>query len=79
MKEQNGVVQGVVRWFNSERGFGFVASEGVDYFIHYKEINSTAGFKTLKEGQRVRFTAGVSPKGKVAKGLQVADDEGPWY
>lgn len=60
---------GTVKWFNEGKGFGFVESEGKDYFCHFKEIQ-TNGFKTLKEGQRVTFTPGTSPKGLLATKVQ---------
>ena len=59
---------GTVKWFNDEKGFGFLVSEGKDYFVYYKEIKET-GFKTLKEGQKVQFTAETSPKGACAKNI----------
>jgi CspA family cold shock protein len=61
---------GTVKWFNETKGFGFIASEGKDYFVYYKEI-SAPGFKTLKEGQKVQFTAGTSPKGACAKDVNL--------
>lgn len=61
---------GVVKWFNEDKGFGFIGSEGTDYFVYYKEIQSE-GFKTLKEGQKVQFTAGMSPKGACAQSVSV--------
>jgi CspA family cold shock protein len=57
--------QGQVKWFSEERGFGFIASEGKEYFVHFREIQGN-GFKTLKEGQNVSFTPGMSPKGITA-------------
>lgn len=57
--------EGVVKWFNDKKGFGFVESLSSDYFVHFKEI-VTDGFKTLKEGDKVIFTAGTSPKGLIA-------------
>lgn len=57
---------GIVKWFNDGKGFGFIASEGKDYFVHFKEIQSN-GFKSLKEGDRVAFEPSDSPKGPVAK------------
>lgn len=57
---------GTVKWFNEQKGFGFIASEGKDYFVYYKEINA-AGYKTLKEGQKVQFVPGTTPKGACAK------------
>ncbi len=48
-------VEGKVKWFNEAKGFGFIQQEnGPDVFVHYSSIESN-GFKTLAEGQRVRF------------------------
>jgi cold shock protein len=56
-------IQGSVKWFNSTKGFGFIARDnGPDVFVHYSAIKS-AGFKTLEEGQRVEFTVENGPKG----------------
>jgi len=63
---------GTVKWFNPDKGFGFIASEGKDYFVYFKEIQSD-GFKTLKEGNKVRFAPGVSAKGPIATNVQVQD------
>ena len=63
--------QGIVRWFNAEKGYGFVASEGVDYFVHYKEIN-TGGFKTLKTDDKVSFEPSRSPKGLTATNVNLS-------
>lgn len=59
------MVNGIVKWFNDQKGYGFVASEGKDYFIHYKDINKP-GFKSLKEGEKVLFEPAITPKGPVA-------------
>ncbi len=59
-------MKGLVKWFNETKGFGFISAEGTDYFVHFRDIQ-TNGFKTLKEGDAVTFTAGTSPKGAVAK------------
>ena len=64
------MTEGTVKWFNEEKGYGFIESSGQDYFVHYKEIRSE-GFKTLKEGSRVQFVAGKSPKGTIATEVSV--------
>ena len=47
--------KGTVKWFNAEKGFGFITSEeGKDLFVHFSEIQKE-GFKTLEEGQKVSF------------------------
>lgn len=59
---------GTVKWFNAEKGFGFIAPEdgSADVFVHYTEIESD-GFRTLEEDQAVEFEVGESPKGKQAQ------------
>ncbi len=60
------MAQGTVKWFNGEKGFGFIAqSEGPDVFVHYSEIEGT-GFKNLKENQSVEFEVTQGPKGPQA-------------
>jgi len=62
------VEQGTVKWFNEQKGYGFIQCDsGKDVFVHFKAIKSS-GYKTLKEGQRVEF---MIEKG--AKGLQAAE------
>ena len=58
---------GIVKWFNDTKGFGFITPEGggEDLFAHFKEIQGT-GFKTLKKGKRVEYTAQRGPKGMQA-------------
>jgi CspA family cold shock protein len=58
---------GTVKWFNAEKGFGFIAPEdgGPDVFVHYSEIKSN-GFRTLEENQRVQFEVGQGQKGPQA-------------
>ncbi|QLA15894.1 cold-shock protein [Desulfolutivibrio sulfoxidireducens] len=59
-------VEGVVKWFNEKKGFGFIQQhEGDDVFVHYKDIQG-AGFKTLAEGERVSFEIVDGEKGKKA-------------
>lgn len=63
---------GIVKWFNDGKGFGFIASDGQDYFVHFKEIQGQ-GFKSLKEGDKVNFEAGSSPKGPIAKNVVISN------
>jgi cold shock protein len=65
--EMSNASTGTVKWFNETKGFGFITPEGggEDLFAHFKEIQGT-GFRTLKEGQRVEFTAKRGPKGMQA-------------
>jgi CspA family cold shock protein len=65
------VSEGSVKWFNEKKGYGFIQQEnGQDLFVHYTAIQ-TEGFKTLTEGQRVRFEVEETPKGPKAKNVQV--------
>ncbi len=61
---------GLVKWFNDRKGFGFIASEGSDFFVHYKEIQNQ-GFKSLKEGDKVTFEAASSQEGPIAKNVKI--------
>lgn len=62
---------GTVKWFNTEKGFGFIEQDnGSDVFVHYSNINST-GFKSLAEGQKVKFNITQGPKGLQAEDLIV--------
>ena len=62
---------GTVKWFNDEKGFGFITPQsGVDLFVHFKAIQSD-GFKSLKEGQQVSFVATRGQKGMQAEEVQV--------
>lgn len=54
---------GTVKWFNAQKGYGFITRDGGDdVFVHYKAIQSE-GYKSLEEGERVEFEVGESPKG----------------
>ncbi|SKA82742.1 cold-shock DNA-binding protein family [Clostridium sp. USBA 49] len=59
-------MQGTVKWFNSQKGFGFITTdEGKDVFVHYSGIESN-GFKTLNEGDKVSFNLTHGAKGDQA-------------
>ncbi|WP_317367712.1 cold-shock protein [uncultured Tyzzerella sp.] len=63
--------KGTVKWFNEEKGFGFISVEGEDdIFVHFSAINSD-GFKTLKEGQAVEFEVVQGEKGAQASNVSV--------
>ncbi len=56
-------VQGSVKWFNDDKGYGFIQSdEGGDVFVHFSAIQGS-GFRTLQEGERVSFEVTQGPKG----------------
>lgn len=65
---------GTVKWFNSEKGFGFIQIENTnqDVFVHYKEINQTGyGRVSLEENQKVSFELGKNEKGEYAKNVEL--------
>lgn len=63
------MVRGKVKWFNDQKGFGFITPEsGKDVFVHHSEIQSQ-GHRTLVEGQEVEFEIVQGPKGEQAKGV----------
>ena len=61
------MTQGTVKWFNSDKGFGFIAPEngGKDVFVHHTAIQGS-GYKSLNEGDRVQFEVTAGPKGDQA-------------
>ena len=63
---------GVVKWFNAEKGFGFISPEdgSADVFAHFSAINS-GGFRSLEENQRVQFEVQQGPKGLQAANIIV--------
>jgi CspA family cold shock protein len=65
---------GTVKWFNDQKGFGFITDGKSDFFAHFRAIQ-TPGFKTLKEGQKVSFDSNLqSSKGPVAENIVVLGD-----
>jgi CspA family cold shock protein len=65
------MAQGTVKWFNAEKGFGFIAPEdgSADVFVHYSEIQGN-GFRTHEENHRVEFEVGQGTKGPQATGFR---------
>jgi cold shock protein len=65
------MTQGTVKWFNGEKGFGFIAPDGggADVFVHYSEIDG-GGFRTLDDGQQVTYTVAQGAKGPQATGVR---------
>lgn len=65
------MAQGTVKWFNAEKGYGFIEPEdgSADVFVHYSSIEGN-GFKTLEENQRVEFEIGDGQKGPQAQAVR---------
>jgi CspA family cold shock protein len=65
------MAQGTVKWFNGDKGFGFIAQEGGgdDVFVHFSAIQAT-GFRTLDENQKVEFDITQGPKGPQAENVR---------
>lgn len=66
------VTIGTVKWFNSDKGFGFIQQQtGPDVFVHFKNIINSGGYKILEENQKVEFSIGRGPKGLQAENVKV--------
>lgn len=65
---------GVVKWFNGEKGYGFIARDSgeKDVFVHFSAINAE-GFRTLREGQRVEFEVVQGQKGPQAQNIEIIE------
>jgi CspA family cold shock protein len=65
------VAQGTVKWFNAEKGYGFIAVDGggADVFVHYSAI-ATSGYRSLDEGQKVEFEVTQGQKGPQAENVR---------
>lgn len=68
------MANGIVKWFNDSKGFGFITPDngGDDLFAHFSAIQSQ-GFKSLQEGQRVSFDVTKGQKGDQAANIRIAD------
>lgn len=66
------MAQGTVKWFNAEKGYGFITvDDGQDVFVHYSAIDMS-GYKVLEEGQAVVFEVGSGAKGPQAEAVRLA-------
>lgn len=73
MMEDEVMEKGIVKWFNPEKGFGFIEREGKkDIFVHFQDIDMD-GFKTLEEGKKVEFEVEDSAKGEIARHVKIID------
>jgi CspA family cold shock protein len=70
---------GTVRWFDPDKGFGFVEPDGGgdDVFVHFSAIPDTGGFRTLEEGQRVEYRESAGPRGTQAEEVRLLSDRPP--
>ena len=65
------MAEGIVKWFSDQKGYGFIEREnGEDLFVHYSSIVNQGGFKSLSEGDRVRFEIGEGRKGPAAVNVE---------
>jgi cold shock protein len=69
-QEDHVMASGTVKWFNEQKGFGFITQDsGPDVFVHYSAIEES-GFKSLNEGDHVEFEVTQGPKGPQAKSVK---------
>jgi len=65
---------GLVKWFNNAKGWGFIAGrDGSDVFVHYSQIHGE-GYRTLQEGQQVRYDLRAGPRGQFAENVLVGEE-----
>ena len=65
--------EGIVKWFNNDKGYGFIDCEDNDVFVHYKAIN-VEGYRTLNQNQKVSFSIIETPKGLQAKDVYAQEE-----
>ncbi len=66
-------ITGTVKWFNGDKGFGFIErAGGKDVFVHYSAIQDNGGYRNLTEGQKVEFNVEQGPKGPQASNVTLA-------
>jgi CspA family cold shock protein len=67
-KKETNMAQGTVKWFNAEKGFGFITQDdgGADVFVHYSAVDGS-GYRSLDEGQRVEYVVTQGQKGPQAE------------
>ena len=66
-------INGTVKWFNPDKGFGFISQEsGPDVFVHYSEIQDS-GYRSLNEGDKVEFTLAQGQKGPQATAVKMVE------
>jgi CspA family cold shock protein len=71
LEEGTGLATGTVKFFNAEKGYGFISREhGDDVFVHFSNIQGT-GYRTLEQGQRVEFDVAPGRKGEEAQNVRV--------
>lgn len=74
MMEDENMEKGRVKWFNAEKGFGFIEREGKkDVFVHFQDIDMD-GYKTLEEGELVSFYTEATDKGEIARNVQIIEE-----
>lgn len=71
MKKEN--CEGVVRWFDNEKGYGFIDCENNDVFVHYKAVEQD-GYKSLSQNQKVKFYMIETEKGLQAKNVAILEE-----
>jgi len=78
MSEGNGFITGKVKWYNEEKGYGFIQlpGGGVDIFVHANQLRKSNIMRPLLEGEKVRFVTSKGPKGAFATDVTVIEGSG---